>query len=113
MCTLPNRACVKEGAKSSLLNFTEMHILKTDSQLQQDVIAELNWESAVHAELIGVGVKDGVVTLASQVDSFPAKYNAERAAQRVSGFKVMVEDRQAVWRAPGLRSVVDNISISY
>lgn len=63
--------------------------MKTDSQLQQDVMAELKWEPAVHAEQIGVEVKDGVVTLAGHVDSYPAKWNAERAAQRVSGVKAL------------------------
>ena len=52
-------------------------------------MAELNWEPAVHAEQIGVEVKDGIVTLAGHVDSYPAKWNAERAAQRVSGVKAL------------------------
>lgn len=63
--------------------------MKTDLQLQQDVMAELKWEPAVHAEQIGVEVKDGIVTLAGHVDSFPAKWNAERAAQRVAGVKAV------------------------
>ena len=63
--------------------------MKTDSQLQQDVMAELKWEPAVHAEQIGVEVKDGIVTLAGHVDSYPANWNAERAAQRVAGVKAL------------------------
>jgi osmotically-inducible protein OsmY len=63
--------------------------MKTDSQLQQDVSAELKWEPSVHAERIGVEVKDGVVTLAGEVDSFSEKWNAERAAQRVAGVKAL------------------------
>jgi osmotically-inducible protein OsmY len=59
--------------------------MKTDRQLQQDVSAELKWEPSIHAERIGVEVKNGVVTLAGQVDSFAEKWNAEHAAQRVSG----------------------------
>ncbi len=43
--------------------------MKTNRQLQQDVSAELEWEPSVHAVHIGVEVKDGVVTLAGQVDS--------------------------------------------
>ena len=58
--------------------------MKTDSQLQQDVMAELKWEPAVHAAQIGVEVKDGVVTLAGEVGSFGEKWNSERAAQRVN-----------------------------
>jgi osmotically-inducible protein OsmY len=66
--------------------------MKTDSQLQQDVMAELKWEPAVHAEQIGVEVKDGIVTLAGHVDSYSAKWNAERAAQRVAGVKALAMD---------------------
>ena len=61
--------------------------MKTDSQLQQDVIAELKWEPAVNATQIGFEVKDGIVTLAGHVGSFAEKWHAERAAQRVSGFR--------------------------
>lgn len=66
--------------------------MKTDSQLQQDVSAELKWEPSVHAARIGVEVKDGVVTLAGQVDSYSEKWNAERAAQRVAGVKAMTTE---------------------
>ena len=66
--------------------------MKTDSQLQQDVSAELEWEPSVHAARIGVEVKDGVVTLAGQVDSYAEKWNAERAAQRVAGVKAMTTE---------------------
>lgn len=63
--------------------------MKTDAQLQQDVTAELKWEPAVNAAQIGVEVKDGVVTLAGHVGSYAEKYDAERAAQRVSGVKAL------------------------
>lgn len=63
--------------------------MKTDSQLQQDVMAELRWEPAVHAAQIGVEVKDGIVTLAGEVGSYSEKLHAERAAQRVSGVKAL------------------------
>src|SRR5450755_1909737 len=63
--------------------------MKTDAQLQQDVIAELNWEPSVNAAQIGVEVKDGIVTLAGHVSSYAEKYAAERAAQRVCGVKAL------------------------
>lgn len=63
--------------------------MKTDSQLQQDVMAELKWEPAVHAAQIGVEVKDGVVTLAGQVDSCAQKWHAEQAALRVAGVRTL------------------------
>lgn len=52
-------------------------------------MAELKWEPAVHAEKIGVEVDNGVVTLAGHVNSYPEKWNAERAAQRVAGVKAL------------------------
>lgn len=52
-------------------------------------MAELKWEPTVQAEQIGVEVNNGIVTLAGHVNSFPAKWNAERAAQRVAGVKVL------------------------
>jgi osmotically-inducible protein OsmY len=61
--------------------------VKTDAQLQQDVIAELKWEPSVNAAQIGVEVKAGVVTLAGHVGSYTEKWKAESAAQRVAGVK--------------------------
>ena len=68
--------------------------MKTDAQLQQDVMAELKWEPAVHAAQIGVEVKDGVFTLAGEVSSYTEKLNAERAAQRVSGVKALAVEME-------------------
>jgi osmotically-inducible protein OsmY len=64
-------------------------MMKTDSQLQQDVMAELKWEPSINATHIGVEVADGIVTLAGHVDSYAAKWDAEHAAQRVSGVKAL------------------------
>ena len=63
--------------------------MKTDSQLQKDVMAELAWEPSVHAAQIGVEVKDGVVTLDGNVATYTEKWNAELAAQRVAGVKAL------------------------
>jgi osmotically-inducible protein OsmY len=64
--------------------------MKTDAQILQDVIAELQWEPSVQAAQIGVEVNKGVVTLAGHVDSFSQKWHAERAAQRVAGVRALV-----------------------
>lgn len=61
--------------------------MKTDKELQSDVIAELNWEPSINATKIGVEVSQGFVTLAGHVDSYSDKWNAEAAAQRVAGVK--------------------------
>ncbi len=78
--------------------------MKTDKQLQTDVIAELNWEPSVHAAQIGVEVKDGVVTLAGHVASFAEKWNAESAAQRVSGVKALAIEIEVKLPATGQRN---------
>jgi osmotically-inducible protein OsmY len=54
--------------------------MKTDIELQHDVMDELKWEPDIRAAEIGVGVTDGVVTLSGYVDSFYKKFSAERAA---------------------------------
>jgi len=63
--------------------------MKTDTQLQLDVIAELKWEPSINAAQIGVEVKNGIVTLVGHVSSYAEKLGAERAAQRVSGVKAL------------------------
>jgi osmotically-inducible protein OsmY len=72
-----------------LPNMNRMKIMKTDAQVQQDVIEELKWEQSVNASQIGVEVNGGIVTLAGHVGSFAEKWDAERAAQRVSGVKAL------------------------
>lgn len=62
---------------------------KTDSQLQQDILAELRWDPKINAAHIGVEVLKGVVTLSGHVDSFVEKWNAEQAVKRVPGVKIL------------------------
>lgn len=81
--------------------------MKTDSQLQQDVSAELKWEPSVHAARIGVEVRDGVVTLAGQVDSYAEKWNAERAARRVAGVKAMTTELKVHLTGLSMRTDAD------
>jgi osmotically-inducible protein OsmY len=66
--------------------------MKTDEQLQQDVMNELQWDPSVKAAEIGVHVKDGVVTLSGYVDSYSRKWAADRAAARVFGVKSVAEE---------------------
>ncbi len=66
--------------------------MKTNTQLQHDVLAELEWEPSVNASQIGVAAKDGVVTLTGVVASYAAKMTAERVAKRVYGVKALAND---------------------
>ena len=65
---------------------------RTDAEIQDEVIAELKWEPRVRAPDIGVGVKDGVVTLTGWVDSYTKRWAAEEAAHRVRGVKAVAND---------------------
>jgi osmotically-inducible protein OsmY len=73
--------------------------MKTDAELQQDVMNELKWEPTIKAMDIGVAVKDGIVTLSGYVDSYVKKGTAERAAARVFGVRAVAEEIQV--KLPG------------
>lgn len=68
--------------------------MKSDNEIQKDVMAELKWEPILDASQIGVAVKNGIVTLSGQVDSFSKKITAEKAAKKVAGVKAVAEDIQ-------------------
>ena len=73
--------------------------MKTDSQIQADVIRELDWDPSITHEHIGIAVSDGIVTLSGTVPSYIEKSSAEKAAQRVGGVKAVVEKIEV--RVPG------------
>ncbi|MEB2785261.1 BON domain-containing protein [Algoriphagus persicinus] len=68
--------------------------MKTDRELQKDVMDELSWDPELIdiAPQIGVTAEKGMVTLSGQVDSYSKKLAAERAAQRVHGVNVLAVD---------------------
>jgi len=67
-------------------------LVRTDQEIQKDVLAELKWDAQVQPNEIGVSVKDGIVTLTGWVDSYLKKWTAEEAAHRVSGVKAVAND---------------------
>jgi osmotically-inducible protein OsmY len=71
-------------------------MIKSDSQLQRDVIEELRWDPSVGRMEIGVACKDGVVTLSGNVDSYARKLSVVRCAERVSGVKAIAEELTVV-----------------
>ena len=66
--------------------------MKTDSQLQTDVMDELQWEPRVPHANIGVAAQDGVITLSGFVGSYAEKIAAEKAARRVKGVRGLAEE---------------------
>ena len=67
-------------------------VIRTDDQIQLDVLDELKWDARVQPNEIGVAVKDGIVTLLGWVDSYTKRWAAEEAAHRVRGVKAVVND---------------------
>lgn len=68
--------------------------MKSDIEIQKDVIEQLKWEPFLNAAQIGVAVKNGIVTLSGQVDAYSKKVLAEKTAKKVAGVKAIAEDIQ-------------------
>lgn len=66
--------------------------MKSDSEIKNDVEAELQWDPDVDATDIAVTVKNGVVTLAGFVPSYSQKFQAERDVKRVAGVVGVAND---------------------
>lgn len=66
--------------------------MKSDSELQRDVLEELEFEPMVEHAHIGVTAKNGVVMLTGFVPNYTQKAAAERAAARVKGVKAIAEE---------------------
>lgn len=83
--------------------------MKTNEELQKDVMAEIKWDPQlrdVHTQ-IGVSAKDGVVALSGWVDMYSKKLAAERAAQRVHGVKVVACDIEVKLGALGAKTDIE------
>jgi osmotically-inducible protein OsmY len=66
--------------------------MKTNTELQRDVLDELVWEPSVDAAEIGVSVENGIVILNGTVKSLSQKWTAERVAQRVEGVRAVTDE---------------------
>jgi osmotically-inducible protein OsmY len=66
--------------------------MKTNANLQHDVIQELDWEPSVDVGHVGVIAKEGIVTLTGHVPVYAEKIAAEEAAKRVHGVKAIANE---------------------
>jgi osmotically-inducible protein OsmY len=66
--------------------------IRTDQEIHEDVLAELDWDPRIQPNEVGVSVKDGVVTLTGWVDSYAKKWAAEEVAHQVDGVKAVAND---------------------
>jgi osmotically-inducible protein OsmY len=63
--------------------------MKSDKDLQHDVMEDLRWDPSIDASKIGVAASDGVVTLTGAVPSYFQKQAAERISKRVVGVRAV------------------------
>lgn len=66
--------------------------MKSDAQIKQDVLDELEWSPSIDHKQIGVLVKDGAVTLKGHVPSYWEKSTAVRITKQVDGVHAVVND---------------------
>ncbi len=58
---------------------------KSDSEIKQQVLRELKWDSRIAWSEIGLEVLEGIVTLTGRVNSYAKKRAAQEAAHRIAG----------------------------
>src|SRR5215469_1467868 len=67
--------------------------MKSDSEIREDIIRELEWDPQVSdPEAIVVAVEDGAVTLTGRVPTYGQQLAAVRAASRVYGVKAIADE---------------------
>jgi osmotically-inducible protein OsmY len=67
---------------------------KTDTDLRNDVLSELAWDSRIGGKQIGVQVEQGVVTLGGTVEDLATSSAAVEAAHHVAGVKDVANELQ-------------------
>ena len=65
--------------------------MKSDSQLKQDVLAELKWNAEVDDTKIGVTVTNGALALTGHVPTYRQRNAAKQAVKRVNGVLSLVD----------------------
>jgi len=88
------------------INMTTTTEIRTDEEVQKDVLAEFKWDARLSPNEIGVTVNEGVVTLTGWVDSYTKRWAAEEAAYRVRGVKAVANDIEV--RLPGSSEHTDS-----
>jgi osmotically-inducible protein OsmY len=66
--------------------------MKNDTQIQRDVVAELENDDSLDSGSIGVEVHHGVVKLAGRISDVDVKTRAAQDARRVDGVTTVILD---------------------
>lgn len=69
-----------------------MKMVMSDKTMREAVTTELEWDPKVNLTHIGVSAKDGAIALTGHVTSYPQKYAAVRAAERVYGVRAVADE---------------------
>jgi osmotically-inducible protein OsmY len=65
--------------------------MKTNLELQIDVLAALKWEPSLKQDEIGVDAENGVITLSGIVDSYIKKSQAMDTVKKITGVQAVIE----------------------
>ncbi len=88
----PRGSIGQQPAPQTVRASGERPTMKTDIQVQQDVLREFKWDSRVEETDVRVEVEDGVVTLTGSVNSYAKRMAAQEAAHRVAGVLDVAND---------------------
>jgi osmotically-inducible protein OsmY len=67
-------------------------VVETDIRLRDAIVRQLEWDPEVDAHAIDVGVAEGAVTLAGEIDSYAGALAAERAVRRLRGVHAVANE---------------------
>ena len=92
--------------------------MKTDIQLQRDVLTELAWEPSVNSSQIGVEVKPARYYSGARTGpKIRSRWSSKTAGSPLSGTVHSWSERDAArssaWSTPGVRNVSDSLDIVY
>ena len=83
--------------------------MDTDTQVFEDIAAELKNSPILQYTRLTLDVNDGVVTIAGRVNSFAERRAIERAANRVAGIRTLIlEIRASVFPVTVVKTEVDD-----
>jgi osmotically-inducible protein OsmY len=81
--------------------------MKTDFQLQSDVMAQLNWQPKINAAHIGVAAHNNIITLSGQVSHYSERATAEDTTKGVIGVKGVANEIEVELLGSGIHSDED------
>src|SRR5688572_1065224 len=81
--------------------------MRTDTELQQAVQRELEWDARIDHAAIGVAVHNGIITLTGNTGSWAIRKAAQVAAHRVDGVLDVANDIRVRVAGAGVRDDAD------